>query len=259
MTLDSLTQPQTYASLATLTAMEVVLGIDNVIFISIVAGKLPGDQAKRARQLGLALALVMRLVLLFAISWVMGLSEPLFRFLGRGFSGRDLLLLGGGLFLVGKVTHELYDKLEVPAQELTSPASGATFGLTLAQILVLDIVFSLDSVITAVGMAKDFWVMAIAMVIAVGIMLVFAGKVSDFVNRHPSLKVLALAFLLLIGVMLIADAMGQHISKSTIYFAMTFSLLIEVLNFKLRTRATPVKLHDRFEEAQPKPGQFPEQ
>jgi len=249
VTLELLTQPEIYVSLLTLTAMEIVLGIDNVIFISILASKLPAAQQPTARRLGLALALVMRLGLVFAISWVMGLTAPLFDVLGKAFSGRDLILLVGGLFLVGKSTHEIYDKMEVAHEDHQRPVGGATFGIILFQILLLDVVFSLDSVITAVGMAQHVSVMVIAMVVAVGVMLAFAGRISDFVNRHPSMKILALCFLLLIGVMLIADGMGQHIGKGYIYFAMSFSLGVEFINMRLRRRnLAPVTLHHRFEQ-----------
>ena len=236
--LDHFAEPQTYLSLLTLTLMEIVLGIDNIVFISILAGKLPKARQAAARSLGLTLALGMRLGLLFAISWVMSLTEPLFSVYGKAFSGRDLILLGGGLFLVAKATHEIYEKLEVePEAPPTDKASGATmFGLIILQILLLDIVFSLDSVITAVGMAQHLSVMVIAMVLAVGFMLVFAGRIGSFVNDHPSMKILALSFLLLIGVMLIAEGTGKHIGKGYIYFAMAFSLGVELLNMRFRKK-----------------------
>lgn len=251
ITLELLSRPEIYVSLLTLTAMEVVLGIDNVIFIAILAGKLPAAQQPMARRLGLGLALVMRLGLLFAISWVMGLTDPLFTIMSKVFSGRDLILLGGGLFLVAKATHEIHDKLEV-AHEERATGGTASFKLILVQILVLDIVFSLDSVITAVGMAQHVFVMVIAMVIAVVVMLVFAGRISEFVNRHPTMKILALSFLLLIGVMLIAEGMGQHIGKGYIYFAMAFSLGVELINMRVR-KSAPVTLHNRFEDSAGKP------
>jgi predicted tellurium resistance membrane protein TerC len=246
MTLEILSEPETYLSLLTLTAMEIVLGIDNIVFISILTGKLPLEQQPRARTIGLSLALVFRLGLLFAISWVMGLTAPLFSLLGKAISGRDVILLGGGLFLVAKATHEIHDKLEgLPAADRKG-ASSAAFGLILAQILALDVVFSLDSVITAVGMAEHVFVMVVAMVVAVGVMLVFAGRIGDFVNRHPTMKMLALSFLLLIGVMLIAEGLGQHVSKGYIYFAMGFSLGVELLNLRMRTGSMPLTLHTRF-------------
>ena len=245
--LELLTQPQVWVSLLTLTAMEIVLGIDNVVFISILTGKLPRETQGKARTIGLSLALILRVGLLFAIAWVMGLTEPLFEVFDKKFSGRDLILLGGGLFLVGKATHEIHDRLEVSHEDEARGGSRAQFGVILAQIIVLDIVFSLDSVITAVGMAQHVFVMVIAMMVAVGIMLVFSGKISDFVNRHPSMKILALSFLMLIGVMLIAEGMGQHVGKGYIYFAMAFSLAVELLNMRMRRNQVPVHLHDRFE------------
>jgi predicted tellurium resistance membrane protein TerC len=245
--LELLTKPDTYVSLLTLTAMEIVLGIDNIVFISILTGKLPEEQQPKARNLGLTLALVFRLGLLFAISWVMGLTETLFSVAGHPFSGRHLILLGGGLFLVAKATHEIYEKLEVVHEEGKAPRGKGAFGLILLQILALDIVFSLDSVITAVGMAQHVFVMVVAMVVAVGVMLVFARRIGDFVNKHPSMKILALSFLLLIGVMLGAEGMGQHVGKGYIYSAMAFSLLVELLNMRLRKKQAPVVLHQRFE------------
>jgi predicted tellurium resistance membrane protein TerC len=232
-------------ALLTLTAMEVVLGIDNIIFVAILVGKLPREQQDRARQLGIGLALVMRLALLLSISWVMGLKEPLFELLGKGFSGRDLILLGGGLFLIFKATWEIHEKLESGPEELhASGGKGARLGPILAQIIVLDIVFSLDSVITAVGMANEIWVMVVAMVVAVAIMLLASGRISGFVHRHPTLKILALSFLLLIGVMLLVEGMGGHVNKGYIYFAMAFSLLVELLNMRLRKVQRPVSLRE---------------
>jgi predicted tellurium resistance membrane protein TerC len=244
MSLDLLSNPDVYISLLTLTAMEVVLGIDNVVFISILAGKLPQAQQARARQVGLTLALVTRLGLLFAISWVMGLTAPLFEVLDREVSGRDLILLAGGLFLIAKATYEIHEKLEVEHEHGAARGSAASFASIVAQILVLDIVFSLDSVITAVGMVDEISVMVVAMVVAVGVMLTFAGAVSNFVHRHPTMKILALSFLLLIGVMLVAESLGQHIAKGTIYFAMAFSLAVEIMNLRLRKNSAPVSLHE---------------
>jgi predicted tellurium resistance membrane protein TerC len=239
-----------WISLLSLSAMEIVLGIDNIIFISILAGKLPAAEQPRARSLGLMLALIMRLALLLAISWMMRLTAPLFTALGQEISGRDLILLIGGLFLVGKATYEIHDKLEVEHEEKAGIARrGASFSVILIQILLLDIVFSLDSVITAVGMAPSIVIMMLAMVIAVGVMLIFAGPIGAFVEKHPTMKILALSFLLLIGVVLVADGMGQHISKGYIYFAMAFALLVEVINLRVRrVHAAPVKLHSQFEE-----------
>ena len=233
-------QPDAWIALATLTAMEIVLGIDNIVFLSILTGKLPTEAQPRARTIGLALALIMRLGLLLAINWVMGLTEPLFSVLGHSFSGRDLILGLGGLFLVGKATQEIFEKMELTGSEEDDETGGSrpvtTFGAVIAQVVILDIVFSLDSVITAVGMADHVLIMAIAMVIAVGIMLVFAGKIGDFVNAHPSMKVLALSFLILIGVMLVAEGLGEHINKGYIYFAMAFALGVELVNMRVRKR-----------------------
>lgn len=235
-------------ALVTLTAMEIVLGIDNVVFISILAGRLPAVQQQRARRVGLSLALVIRIGLLFAITWVMGLTTPLFGVLGHGFSGRDLILLLGGLFLIYKATTEIYEKLEVHQTEAAVAASRGAFSAVIAQILIMDIVFSLDSVITAVGMANEIIVMVTAMVLAVAVMLVTARSISDFVDRHPSVKILALSFLLLIGVTLVAEGVGRHFEKGFIYSAMAFSLLVEMLNLRYRAKHEPVVLHHRFED-----------
>ena len=243
--------PETWVSLATLSAMEVVLGIDNIVFLTILAGKLPPARQPLARRLGLAAALLTRLALLFAISWLMGLTAELFTLLGKGFSGRDLILGAGGLFLIGKATFEIHDKLEArhAEAEAGAPAAGVSFGWVLLQIALLDVVFSLDSVITAVGMARHLEVMVAAMFLAVGVMLVFAGAIGRFVERHPTVKMLALAFLILIGVMLVADALDQHIPRGYVYFAMAFSLGVEMLNLRMRPgSAAPVKLHKRYEE-----------
>jgi predicted tellurium resistance membrane protein TerC len=236
--LELISRPETWVSLVTLAAMEVVLGIDNVVFLTILTGRLPAAQQPSARRLGLALALLTRLGLLFAITWVMGLTAPLFTLLGRSVSGRDLILLGGGLFLLAKATFEIHDKLETSGH---APASGGqgVYWLVIAQVAVLDIVFSLDSVITAVGMAQHLPVMVAAMLVAVGVMLVSAEAVGRFVERHPTMKMLALSFLILIGVMLVAEGLGQHIDKGYIYFAMAFSLLVELLNLRLRRPARP--------------------
>ena len=231
-------------ALATLAALEIVLGVDNVVFIAILTARLPARQQESARRLGLTLALGIRIGLLFTISWMMSLTRPLFSVLGHDLSGRDLILIAGGLFLVGKATWEIYDKLEVEHVERERSGRGR-FAAVLAQILVLDIVFSLDSVITAVGMANQLSVMIAAMVIAMLVMLVSMGAVAGFVERHPSVKILALAFLLLIGVVLVADGMGQHVAKGYIYVAMAFSLFVELLNLRYRKRRQPVRLHGR--------------
>jgi len=229
----------TWIALLTLTVMEIVLGIDNIVFISILADRLPSDQQARARRLGLGLALVLRLGLLFTISLIMRLTAPLFSPFGHPVSGRDLVLGIGGLFLIGKATHEIHNKIEEAGKDPIVAAGAkkrASFGMVIAQILVLDIVFSLDSVITAVGMAQHIPVMIIAMVIAVGVMLVFVNAISTFIARHPTMKMLALSFLLLIGVVLVADALHHHVSKGYIYFAMAFSLMVEILNLRLRSK-----------------------
>jgi predicted tellurium resistance membrane protein TerC len=246
-------KPEAWLSLATLTLLEVVLGVDNVIFISIVASKLPAAQQPRARKLGLMAALVTRVGLLFALSWVLGLEAELFRVLGQSISGRDLILFAGGLFLVGKSAHEIFDKLEVEhPEEERKEVRGSGLALVLVQIMILDLVFSLDSVITAVGMARDLPVMIAAMLIATAVMVIFAGRISRFIERHPSMKVLALSFLLLIGVMLVADAFGQHISKGYIYFAICFALLVEVINIRMRkAQQKPVHLHHKHEGVLP--------
>ena len=236
--------PGVWMSLLTLTAMEVVLGIDNIVFISILSDRLPAEQQERARRLGLGLALIMRIGLLFTITWIMRLTAPLFTVLGQEISGRDLVLGLGGLFLIAKATHEIYAKVET-ADDEHGPSGGprASMGMIIAQILLLDIVFSLDSVITAVGMAQHIQVMVIATVIAVIVMLVFVNTISSFISRHPSMKMLALSFLLLIGVVLVGDAFDQHIKKGYIYFAMAFSLGVEILNLRIRKRhAGPPKV-----------------
>ncbi|HTV17444.1 MAG TPA: TerC family protein [Polyangiaceae bacterium] len=248
-----------WISLLSLSAMEIVLGIDNIIFISILSSKLPPGEQPKARSLGLTLALVMRLGLLFTISWMMQLTQPLFDVLGRGVSGRDLILLVGGLFLVGKATYEIHDKLEVEHGAHSTPGGRASFAAILIQILLLDVVFSLDSVITAVGMAPSIVVMMLAMVIAVGVMLIFAGPISSFVEKHPTMKILALSFLLLIGVVLIADGLGQHISKGYIYFAMAFALAVEMINMRVRkAQQKPVELHKKYGEGKG-PSELPPQ
>jgi predicted tellurium resistance membrane protein TerC len=232
-------------ALVTLTAMEIVLGIDNIVFVAIVVGKLPRHQQGSARRWGISLALFTRLALLFSITWVMSLGESLFTVMERDVSGRDLILFLGGMFLIYKATTEIHEKLEsephIPGTD--GPKITRAVWLVAVQIAILDIVFSLDSVVTAVGMAKQLWVMSTAIVIAVGIMLLASGKISDFVDTHPTLKILALSFLLLIGVMLMAEAAGVHVSKGYIYFAMAFSVFVEFLNMRLRKPAPPVRLH----------------
>jgi len=238
-----------WIALATLTVLEIVLGIDNIVFISILAGRLPAADRARARRVGLTLAMVMRVGLLLSISWVMGLTAPLVTVLAQEISGRDLILIVGGLFLIAKSTHEIHDKLE--GTEATGGAAVvASFGVVIAQIGLLDIVFSLDSVITAVGMAEDLAVMILAVMIAVGVMLASAHGISEFVERHPTVKMLALSFLLLIGVSLMAEGLDQHIPKGYIYFAMAFSLFVELLNLRILARREPVHLRGpRMEES----------
>ena len=228
-----ITQPESWIALVTLTALEVVLGVDNIVFISILAGRLPRGQPVRARRLGLSLALIMRILLLLSLAWIVRLTMPLFTVLGNEISGRDLILLGGGLFLLAKSTSEIHEKLE-GEEGVASARVGATMGAVLVQIMLLDVVFSLDSVITAVGMVREIPIMVTAVIIAVGFMMVFAGPLGDFVERHPTVKMLALAFLLLIGVTLIADGLGTHVSKGYIYFAMGFSVFVEMLNLRMR-------------------------
>jgi predicted tellurium resistance membrane protein TerC len=240
-----LSDPQAWLALATLTSLEVVLGIDNIIFISILVSKLRPDQQARARFVGLSLAMFMRILLLFSLAWVMKLTTPLFAVLGHEISGRDLILLLGGLFLLAKATHEIHEKLE--GEEVHAAGRGhASLTSVLTQIVLLDVVFSLDSVITAIGMASEISIMVIAVVIAVGFMMVFAGKISDFVHRRPTIKMLALSFLLLIGVMLIAEGFGHHIPKGYIYFAMAFSVFVEMLNLKIRGTHNPVQLREPY-------------
>lgn len=241
-------EPSAWMAFLTLTVLELVLGIDNIVFISILAGKLPAEQQPKARYVGLTLALVMRVILLFSLSWVIGLTAPLFTIFGQEISGRDLVLLIGGLFLIAKSTHEIHNSLE-GAEGHKSAKVYASFASVLVQIALLDIVFSLDSVITAVGMVDKLSIMISAVVISIGFMMLFAAPIGAFVQRHPTVKMLALAFLLLIGVVLVAEGFDQHIPKGYIYFAMAFSVLVEFLNMKLRKKADPVKLHTPYEEA----------
>lgn len=250
--MELLTNPEAWIAFLTLTALEIVLGIDNIVFISILSGKLPVGQQKRARQIGLSLALVGRILLLLSLSWLIGLSAPLFQVLGEEVSGRDLILLAGGLFLVGKSTYEMHESLEGEAGHKSARVA-ATLPSVLVQILLLDIVFSLDSVITAVGMVDWLAVMVAAIVVAIGVMLVFAEAISGFIHRHPTLKMLALAFLLLIGVTLVAEGLGHHVPKGYIYFAMAFSVFVELLNLRLlKTAGKPVRFRERY---RPDPGQ----
>ena len=243
-----LSDPTIWIAFATLTVLELVLGIDNVIFISILAGKLPPEQQAKARYIGLALALVMRVILLFSLTWVIGLTEPLFTVFSQQVSGRDLVLLIGGLFLIAKSTHEIHGSLEGEEGHASAKVY-ASFASVIVQIMLLDIVFSLDSVITAVGMVDNIWIMIAAVVISIIAMMLFAGSIGAFVQRHPTVKMLALSFLLLIGVTLIAEGFHQHIPKGYIYFAMAFSVLVEILNLRLRKKADPVNLHNAYSDA----------
>ncbi len=250
--MELLTDPNVWIAFATLTLLELVLGIDNVVFISILAGKLPPAQRAKARFIGLGLAFVMRVILLLSLSWVIGLVAPLFTVWEQTVSGKDLVLLIGGLFLIAKATHEIHNSLE--GEEGTAVKKGfASFTGVIVQIVLLDIVFSLDSVITAVGMIGDqygpngIWIMIAAVMISIGAMMAFAGPIGEFVHRHPTVKMLALSFLILIGVMLVAEGFHQKIPKGYIYFAMAFSILVEVLNMKLRKKSKdPVELKDPF-------------
>jgi predicted tellurium resistance membrane protein TerC len=233
--MDWITNPESWIALLTLTSLEIVLGVDNVVFLSILAGKLPQEERARARYVGLGLAMFLRIALLMGLSWVIRLTAPWFTVLGNEISGRDIILIVGGLFLIGKSTYEIHHKLE-DAREAVPAGARASFGAVLAQILVLDVVFSLDSVITAVGMASEIGVMVTAVVAAVAFMMVFAGAIGEFVERHPTVKMLALSFLLLIGTALIADGLDQHIPKGYIYFAMGFSVFVEGLNLRSGNR-----------------------
>ncbi|MGH8067374.1 MAG: TerC family protein [Candidatus Entotheonellia bacterium] len=233
-----LTDPQIWIAFVTLVALELVLGIDNIVFISILAGKLPGDQPKTARLVGLSLAMVMRIALLFSLSWIIGLTAPLVEIFDVELSGRDLILIAGGLFLLAKSTHEIHQKLEGDEGEASDRVRASFVGV-IVQILLLDIVFSLDSVLTAIGMVSQIEIMIAAVVISVIFMMLFSGVISDFVQRHPTVKMLALSFLLLIGVTLIVDGFHQHIPRGYIYFSMGFSVFVEMLNLRLRRRRVP--------------------
>lgn len=239
-----ITEPQAWIAFLTLTALELVLGIDNIIFISILAGKLPAEQRKKARTLGLALAMITRVLLLLSLSWIIRLTAPLFTVLSQEISGRDLILICGGLFLLAKSTFEIHGKLE-GEEGHASARVGPSFASVIIQILLLDVVFSLDSVITAVGMVDNVAIMISAVIIAIIFMMAFAGPISSFVERHPTVKMLALSFLLLIGVTLIVEGFDHHIPKGYIYFAMAFSVFVEMLNLRLR-KSKPVKLHEPY-------------
>ena len=241
--MDALFDPQIIVGLVTLTALELVLGIDNIIFIAILAARLPREQQARARSLGLTGALVTRILFLLSITWIMRLERDLFTIGANGFSGRDLILIIGGLFLIGKATYEIHGKLEGAHEEQKTGAVKATLFAVVAQIMVVDIVFSIDSVITAVGMVQQVWVMILANVLALGVMLGAAGPISAFVDRHPTIKILALAFLVMIGGNLFIEGFGYHIPKGYTYFAMAFAIGVEMLNLRLRKKSEPVHLH----------------
>ncbi len=245
--MDWIADPQAWIAFGTLVVLEIILGIDNVIFISILAGKLPAQEQKKARMTGLALAVVTRLLLLLSLSWIIGLTAPLTTLFGFALSGRDLILLAGGLFLMAKSTREIHQKLEGDEGHASAKVK-ASFVNVIVQILLLDIVFSLDSVITAVGMVDRLSIMIAAVLVATGVMILSAGAISDFVNRHPTVKILALSFLLLIGFTLIIEGLHQHIPKGYIYFAMAFSVFVEMLNlqFKRKQQVGPVKLHESY-------------
>jgi predicted tellurium resistance membrane protein TerC len=245
--MDFLTDPQIWIALATLTFLEIVLGVDNIIFISILSGKLPAGQQPRARRIGLLGAMLTRILLLFSLAWIIRLTAPWFTVLGQAISGRDLILIGGGLFLIGKSTYEIHDKLEGEEGHASRKAA-SSFASVIVQIMLLDVVFSLDSVITAVGMVDELWVMVTAVVVAVAIMMLAAEPISAFVHRHPTVKMLALSFLLLIGMSLLLEGFDQHIPKGYIYFAMGFSVFVEMINLRLRKGDHPVHLKERFIE-----------
>jgi predicted tellurium resistance membrane protein TerC len=243
--IESMSDPQVWIALGTLTFLEIVLGVDNIIFISILSGKLPPDQQAKARRLGLLAAMLMRIALLFSLAWIIRLTAPWFTIVGQEISGRDLILILGGLFLLGKATYEIHDKLE-GEEGHASKKVAASFGSVILQIMLLDMVFSLDSVITAVGMADQLWVMVTAVIVAVGIMMLSAEAISDFVHKHPTVKMLALSFLLLIGLSLLLEGFDHHIPKGYIYFAMGFSVFVEMINLRLKKVTTPVNLKARY-------------
>lgn len=244
-----LASPEAWIALATLTALEIVLGVDNIIFISILVGRLPESKRAFARRLGLGLAMMTRLALLFSITWVMGLTEPWFTVFTYEISGRDVILVGGGLFLVAKATHEIHNSLEGVVERDSAQVAAAGFGMVLVQIALLDIVFSLDSVITAVGLVDEIAIMAIAIILAVGVMLMAANAIGNFVDKHPTIKILALSFLILVGVTLMVEGFDVHVPRGYIYFAMAFSVTVEMLNIRMRKKqVSPVKLHKKISE-----------
>ena len=252
--IELLTDPQAWIALATLTALELVLGIDNIVFISILVDKLPEAQRPRARRIGLFMAMFMRLGLLFLLAWIVGLVAPLFTVFGQEISGRDLILIGGGLFLIWKSTGEIHQSLEGEEGHASS-AVKATFAAVIVQIMIIDMVFSLDSIITAVGMVDDLRVMVAAVILSVGMMMLFAAPIGSFVSEHPTIKMLALTFLVVVGVVLIAEGFDQHVPKGYVYFAMAFSVGVEMLNLRMRRRSKkPVALHAEYEREGKPPG-----
>lgn len=248
--MEILNSPEMWISLLTLTLMEIVLGIDNIIFISIIAGRLPKEEQKKARTLGLTLALGIRIILLLFVSWLAGLTDPVITIMEKGFSARDLIMMGGGLFLLGKSTLEIHHKLEGEDNVEGKKLIRASFSQIIFQILLLDIVFSLDSIITAIGLVKEAGIMIAAVVISMGVMMVFAGKIGDFIEKHPTLKMLALSFLLMIGLILFAEGFGVHVPKGYVYFAMAFSLLVEMLNMRMLRKTRPVHLRSRITDTE---------
>lgn len=239
---------ETWVALLTLTLLEIVLGVDNIIFISIVTNKLPKEQQPKGRAIGLSLALIMRVALLFGITWIIGFKEPLFTLFDHSFSGRDLILAGGGLFLLGKSTSEIHHKLEGEEDDKDKTNKTSGFWPIIFQIIILDIVFSFDSILTAIGLTEHIIIMITAVVLSMGVMLAFSGKIADFINKHPTLQMLALSFLILIGFMLVLDGMGQHVPKGYIYFAVAFSMIVEMLNMRLRKKTKPVSLKQHISE-----------
>ncbi|NBV12671.1 MAG: TerC family protein [Sphingobacteriia bacterium] len=244
--MEFLQDPAFWASLFTLTAMEVVLGIDNIIFVSIIAGRLPADQQKRARFIGLSLALIIRILLLCMISWLAGLTQALFVLADHPISIRDMIMMAGGLFLLGKSTLEIHYKLEGEDPDSNKKIKSPGFTQIIIQILLLDLVFSIDSIITAIGLVQEVGIMITAVIISMMIMMIFASKISNFIEKHPTLKMLALSFLLMVGLLLIAEGLGMHVPKGYVYFAMAFSFGVEMLNLRLRKKTHPVKLHSDF-------------
>ena len=244
--MEILLQPESWIALLTLTFLEIVLGVDNIIFISIVSNKLPKEHQAKARNIGLSMALLFRIGLLLGITWIISFSEPLFSIFNHEVSGRDIILAIGGLFLMGKSTHEINHKMEAHHEDSQTKSVGASLASVIAQIVLLDIIFSFDSILTAIGLTDQILLMIIAVVIALFIMMVFAGKISDFIARHPSLEILALSFLILIGFMLMIESVGHHVPKGYIYFAVFFSLIVEVLNIRIRKKSKPVQLKKRI-------------